>query len=364
MKLGPNFVRSKAHGKARPVADANASPVLASESLNTTLWQRMLAAFMAVVLAVSVTPSAALAGDDSQVSDDAAAASLSASDEESQSVSADEADASEADSVSADIDDDEENSAAAAAEEEGSSDGASLGASAIAVTSAGDNQAVAVQSNSSVTLSSNAKVYIQDTKDKDNSYYTKSGALKQGETLWANMYDGSSSYYLSSVANPGTWTYTWLASSEKGGSASDYTEVVGNEQSLTVTDALAGKYLICKVTAGGKDYYGPASSYGSGLNSNYIPGPVLAAGQANLYRRSISSTCSSTTSTAFRWNSCRRSCSKAPRRLRWWRPSKCASPPSASRSTNSFPTSSKPIRACTARCATGLKTPSTSRAAA
>lgn len=146
---------------------------------------------------------------------------------------------------------------------------------------------------SATTLSSEAKVFIQDTKDKDNSYSTKSGALKAGETLWANMYDEDeddlygSSY---SVDNPGTWTYVWLAGTTKASSnVADYTEVVGNEQSLTVTDAMVGKYLICKVTADGKDYYGPSVSYGSGINANYIPGPVLDAGQANLYSVKLSS---------------------------------------------------------------------------
>lgn len=146
---------------------------------------------------------------------------------------------------------------------------------------------------SATTLSSEAKVFIQDTKDKDNSYSTKSGALKAGETLWANMYDEDeddlygSSY---SVDNPGTWTYVWLAGTTKASSnVADYTEVVGNEQSLTVTDAMVGKYLICKVTADGKDYYGPSVSYGSGINPNSIPGPVLGAGQMELYSVKLSS---------------------------------------------------------------------------
>ena len=154
----------------------------------------------------------------------------------------------------------------------------------------GEPKAVAA---SATTLSSEAKVFIQDTKDKDNSYSTKSGALKAGETLWANMYDEDedglygSSY---SVDNPGTWTYAWLAGTTKASSnVADYTEVVGNEQSLTVTDAMVGKYLICKVTADGKDYYGPSVSYGSGINPNYIPGPVLGAGQMELYSVKLSS---------------------------------------------------------------------------
>ena len=152
-----------------------------------------------------------------------------------------------------------------------------------AVTATGKADAPAVASAEELT--SDAKVYIQDSKDKNSSYSTKYGALKAGETLWANMYEG-----YSSVTNPGTWTYTWLAGTVKASNdVSDYTEVVGHEQSLTVTDAMVGKYFICKVTAGGKDYYGPSVSYGSGINANYIPGPVLGAGQANLYSVKLSS---------------------------------------------------------------------------
>ena len=156
-----------------------------------------------------------------------------------------------------------------------------------AATPAASEQKNAVAAASATTLSSEAKVFIRDTKDKDSSNSTKSGALKAGETLWANMYDeveddwyGTST---ESVANPGTWTYTWLAGTTRASSnVADYTEVVGHEQSLTVTAAMEGKYFICKVTVDGKDYYGPSVSSGSGINANYIPGPVLGAGQMEL----------------------------------------------------------------------------------
>lgn len=139
---------------------------------------------------------------------------------------------------------------------------------------------------SATTLSSVARVCIQDTKDENYSYSTKSGALNAGDTLWANMYDKDEDDYYSSaysVSNPGTWTYTWLAGTTRASSnVADYTEVVGHEQSLTVTAAMEGKYFICKVTVDGKDYYGPSVSSGSGINANYIPGPVLGAGQMEL----------------------------------------------------------------------------------
>ncbi len=158
---------------------------------------------------------------------------------------------------------------------------------------ADSEQKNAVAAASTTTLSSEAKVYIQDAKDMDNSYSTRYGALSAGDTLWANMYDeveddwyGTST---ESVANPGTWTYTWLAGTVRASSnVADYTEVVGHEQSLTVTAAMEGKYFICKVTVDGKDYYGPAA-YGSGINANYIPGPVLGVGQMELYSVKLNS---------------------------------------------------------------------------
>ena len=146
---------------------------------------------------------------------------------------------------------------------------------------------------SATTLSSVARVCIQDTKDENYSYSTKSGALNAGDTLWANMYDKDEDDYYSSaysVSNPGTWTYTWLAGTTRASSnVADYTEVVGHEQSLTVTAAMEGKYFICKVTADGKDYYGPSVSDGSGINANFIPGPVLGAGQMELSSVKLSS---------------------------------------------------------------------------
>lgn len=146
---------------------------------------------------------------------------------------------------------------------------------------------------SAATLSSVARVCIQDTKDENYSYSTKSGVLNAGDTLWANMYDKDEDDYYSSaysVSNPGTWTYTWLAGTTRASSnVADYTEVVGHEQSLTVTAAMEGKYFICKVTADGKDYYGPSVSDGSGINANFIPGPVLGAGQMELYSVKLNS---------------------------------------------------------------------------
>lgn len=268
----------------------------------------MVAVLVAVSMATSLTPSAAFANENAEgtaadqpalaassdaVSGDADAGDSQvgtdhASDEQGADAVGDAGAAGDASTVSGALVDEVPSGDSSDSEEANSEVPVSV---ASVASEQGEPKAVAA---SATTLSNDAKVFIQGTKDKDNSYSTKSGALKAGETLWANMYDeveddwyGTST---ESVANPGTWTYTWLAGTTRASSnAADYTEVVGHEQSLTVTAAMEGKYFICKVTVDGKDYYGPSVSYGSGINPNSIPGPVLGAGQMELNSVKLSS---------------------------------------------------------------------------
>lgn len=250
--------------------------------------KRGLVAFLAFAMAFGTTPAQLWAEGAEGIAEAVAQAATG-----SEGAAADDGTAADTGANSA--------AASAAADDAGADQGATASAANGADTAAGNatesensaatpaasEQKNAVAAASATTLSSEAKVFIQDTKDKDSSYSTKSGALKAGETLWANMYDeveddwyGTST---ESVANPGTWTYTWLAGTTRASSiVADYTEVVGHEQSLAVTAAMEGKYFICKVTVDGKDYYGPSVSSGSGINANYIPGPVLGAGQMEL----------------------------------------------------------------------------------
>ena len=249
--------------------------------------KRGLVAFLAFAMAFGTTPAQlwaegaegiaeavaqAATGSEGAAADDGAAAGTGAN-SAAASAAADGAEADQGANASAANGDD--TAAGNATESENS-----------AATPAASEQKNAVAAASATTLSSEAKVYIQDAQDKDNSYSTKSGALNAGDTLWANMYDEvEDDWYgtlTESVANPGTWTYTWLAGTTRASSnVADYTEVVGHEQSLNVTAAMEGKYFICKVTADGKDYYGPAA-YDSGINVKDIPGPVLGAGQMEL----------------------------------------------------------------------------------
>lgn len=257
--------------------------------------KRGLVAFLAFAMAFGTTPAQlwaegaegiadavaqAATADDGAAADDGTAADTGANGAAASAA---------ADGVGAD----QGATASAANGDDTAADNATESESSPAVPAASE-QKNAVAAASATTLSSEAKVFIQDTKDKDSSYSTKSGALSAGDTLWANMYDeveddwyGTST---ESVANPGTWTYTWLAGTTRASSnVADYAEVVGHEQSLTVTDAMVGKYFICKVTADGKDYFGPSVSYGSGINANNIPGPVLGAGQMELNSVKLSS---------------------------------------------------------------------------
>lgn len=270
----------------------------------------MVAVLVAVSMATSFTPSAAFANENAEgtaadqptlaASSDAVSGDADAGDSQvGTNHASDEqgAGAAGADGVAGDAGDastvsdalvDEVPSGDSSNSEEANSE-APVSVASVA-SEQGEPKAVAA---SAATLSSEAKVFIQDTKDKDNSYSTKSGVLKAGETLWANMYDEvEDDWYgtlTESVANPGTWAYTWLAGTTRASSnVVDYTEVVGHEQSLNVTAAMEGKYFICKVTADGKDYYGPAA-YDSGINVKDIPGPVLGAGQMELSSVKLSS---------------------------------------------------------------------------
>ncbi|MDD7106353.1 MAG: hypothetical protein PUH75_05365, partial [Collinsella sp.] len=197
--------------------------------------KRGLVAFLAFAMAFGTTPSQLWAEGTEDIAEAVAQAATggegAAADEDA---AADAGANSAAASAAADgADADQGATASAANGDDTAADNATESDSSAAMPAVASGQKNAVAATSATTLSSGAKVYIQDSKDKNSSYSTKYGALKAGETLWANVYEG-----YSSVTNPGTWTYTWLAGTVKASNnVSDYTEVVGHEQSLTVTDA-------------------------------------------------------------------------------------------------------------------------------
>lgn len=313
MKFGPLFARGETLATRRNATNGTPPSGVAKNNphqYTKALWQRMVAVLVAVSMATSLTPSAAFANENAEsatadepvlsASSDAVSGDADAGDSQvGTNHASDEqgAGAAGADGVAGDAGDastvsdalvDEVPSGDSSNSEEANSE-APVSVASVA-SEQGEPKAVAA---SAATLSSKARVCIQDTKDENYSYSTTSGPLKVDKKLWANMYDeDEDNLYGSShsVSNPGTWTYTWLAGTTKASSnVADYTEVVGHEQSLTVTDAMEGKYFICKVTADGKDYYGPSVSDGSGINANFIPGPVLGAGQMELYSVKLNS---------------------------------------------------------------------------
>lgn len=250
--------------------------------------KRGLVAFLAFAMAFGTTPAQLWAEGAEGIAEAVAQAATAG-----EGAAADDNAAADADSNGAAAEDGAatgDTTAKAAGNDGATADGAAGAENAAAVASVASEQGEAKAAASATTLTSKAKVYIQDSKDKDSSWSNKSGALKAGDTLWANMYDevetedywGDPTTETKSIANPGTWTYTWLATDTKGYSTADYTQELGHEQSLAITSEMAGKYIICKVTAGGKDYYAPASTYDGSFNSNIIPGPVLGAGQMEL----------------------------------------------------------------------------------
>lgn len=260
--------------------------------------KRGLVAFLAFAMAFGTTPAQLWADGAEGIAEAVAQAATGG-----EGAAADEGTAADTGANGAAVEDGTGNRDAAAGQgatsgaakgDDAAGDAAESDSSAAMPAAASEQGELKAAAASATTLSSEAKVFIQDTKDKDNSYSTKSGALSADDTLWANMYDeveddwyGTST---ESVANPGTWTYTWLAGTTRHSSnVADYTEVVGHEQSLAVTAAMEGKYFICKVTVDGKDYYGPSVSSGSGINANFIPGPVLGAGQMELSSVKLSS---------------------------------------------------------------------------
>ena len=311
MRFGPLFARGETLATRRNATDGTPPSGVAKNNphqYTKALWQRMVAVLVAVSMATSLTPSAAFANENAEgtaadqptfaASSDAVSGDADAGDsqvgtdhasgEQGADAAGDAGAAGDASTVSGALVDEVPSGDSSNAEEVNSEAPAS-----VAAVSSDQGDANVVAAASATTLSSEAKVYIQDARDKDNSYSTKSGALNAGDTLWANMYDEvEDDWYgtlTESVANPGTWTYTWLAGTTRASSnVADYTEVVGHEQSLNVTAAMEGKYFICKVTADGKDYYGPAA-YDSGINVKDIPGPVLGAGQMELSRVKLSS---------------------------------------------------------------------------
>ena len=231
MRFGPLFARGETLATRRNVTDGTPPSGVAKNNphqYTKALWQRMVAVLVAVSMATSLTPSAAFANENAEsatadepvlsASSDAVSGDADAGDSQVGTDHASDeqgAGAAGADGVAGDAGDastvsdalvDEVPSGDSSNSEEANSE-APVSVASVA-SEQGEPKAVAA---SATTLSSKARVCIQDTKDENYSYSTTSGPLKADKKLWANMYDeDEDNLYGSShsVSNPGTWTYT------------------------------------------------------------------------------------------------------------------------------------------------------------
>ena len=262
MSIGPKFVRTNAPDDSA----AQNKTAQKSETLKTSLRQRALASFMAVVMATAMTPSLAFADSGARAAEGEAEASHSvakvaaASDGES-AAAKDAVDAPKAEASSADAD-----SAAApvAADagvvvqpvDEGSSEQGVQLASDDADANSAD--AAAYDGEDGIALASD--VYIGDVSIQNESGKNVTSdyapAVKVGDTVKfvATYYD---EYEWDDVeltdSEYAQLTYQWYIGPSKASahSATGYSAVEGaNSRELVITSDMVGKYVLCYVTYG------------------------------------------------------------------------------------------------------------------
>lgn len=228
------------------------------------------------------------AADDAAVTEEAESGS-SALDGAAASSAVADAEVTEA-GAAADAEEVDSSAEASVAEAEATASAREMSASVNALSAAPAAGDDATDVPATQVLSDDAFLLIQDTKDQDSTYKYVSGAVSVGTVLWANMYEPSGYYGADVVPAEDGWAYQWLQSDKKSGNANDFTPIAGETgQSLTVTDALAGKYIAVQVTVDGSVHYGPrTSSTYTDINMSYLPGPVMQAGMAELNKVTLS----------------------------------------------------------------------------
>ena len=299
MRFGPSLAR----GDAREGAHIGTGDVLrgAAEKnlLNTSLWQRALSVFMAIVLATSMAPSRALASDEDAINSvvTESAEGVAASDADGQSgESASGEDASDTvEDVDADsVIDESVNSAktdgglsqAMAEPEQPSLDGAGLSSTDSASTLETDAAGDGVQQNDSLTravasLDSSSVVSVDSSKNAAR-FTNYPGYVKTNTTLYATAWTKRGA---SKIPSSG-FTYQWYASDARNASAKDMSQfepIAGQTSSSIVLDdalrtQLNGKCLRVAITSGDTTVYGPSSSaYSTKLSAvKRIDAPVKA----------------------------------------------------------------------------------------
>ena len=261
MSIGPKFVRTNAPDDSA----AQNKTAQKSETLKTSLRQRALASFMAVVMATAMTPSLAFADSGAKAAEGEASASHSvvkvaaASDGES-AAAKDAVDAPKAEASSADADSAAASVAADAGVvvqpvDEGSSEQGVQLASDDADANSADAAAYAAKS---VTVDS---ATIHNASDQDvTRTYGSAPAVKVGDAVKLvatyEEYDDYSGYYDDVELTDSEYaqlTYQWYIGPSKASahSATGYSAIEGaNSRELVITSDMVGKYVLCYVTYG------------------------------------------------------------------------------------------------------------------
>lgn len=139
---------------------------------------------------------------------------------------------------------------------------------------------------------SDSYVFIQDEQDKDGTDRVE-GTIGSGAVLWANLHDF---YSDDAIAHEDTWAYQWFAGPDRSSNVTSYVPIEGQtSQRLEITDQVAeqlsGSYIVVRITADGRDYYGPGYY---GIATYSVPGPVMMTGAVDIYSAFLSNGESST----------------------------------------------------------------------
>ncbi len=256
MSIGPKFVRTNAPDDSA----AQNKTAQKSETLKTSLRQRALASFMAVVMATAMTPSLAFADSGAKAAEDEAAASQAVA--KVAAVSDGESDAAKSAAASKAVDADSAAESVAAdagvavppVDEGEVGQGAQLASDDVDANSA-DAAAYAAKS---VTVDG---ATIHNASDQDvTRTYGSAPAVKVGDTVkLVATYEEYDDYWEDyedvelTDSEYAQLTYQWYIGSSKASahSATGYSAIEGaSSRELVITPDMVGKYVLCCVTYG------------------------------------------------------------------------------------------------------------------
>ena len=262
MSIGPKFVRAN----ARDDSAAQNKTAQKSETMKTPLRQRMLASFMAVVMATAMTPSLAFADVAAKAAESEASALPAAKvDLAAESVGSEGAFNSgattenvEAPRAAAGEEPAGKATDSVAAVEASDEAGISVGVNA-QQDSAEDKAAAADDGEDGIALASD--VYIEDVSIQNGSGKNVTlgyaPAVKVGDTVKfvATYYDEYDEWDDVEIADSeyAQLTYQWYIGQNRASahSATGYSAIEGaNSRELVITSDMVGKYVLCYVTYG------------------------------------------------------------------------------------------------------------------